>query len=422
VRILLASDSYPPILGGASSGVHALATELARHHVVGVVTAWQRGAPAHETAGGVDVWRIRDLTSRLPWLSGNPYAHVPPPWPDPEATVRLRRVMRGFRPDVVHAYGWFSYSVAAALPRRDPPAFALSARDYGNICARRTLRRDDGICSGPAFVKCLACAGDYYGAAKGAAAVVGVAAGRPLLLRHTAAVQSCSRFVQDVMTAHLLAGRKDRDRRRGRSSQPWLVAIPDFRPEREGAAPDDSYLRRLPDAPFILFVGELRQVKGLDVLFAAYDRLAAPPPLVLVGKRAPDTPQQFPAGVTVIERVPRPTVLAMWDRALFGVFPSTWPEPLGNVVHEAMSRGRAVIGTTPGGHGEMITDGRTGLLVPAGETAPLAAAMQRLILDPDLRARLGAAGRKAAEAFSTAAVMPHFEEMYERLAASRTAR
>ena len=42
---------------------------------------------------------------------------------------------------------------------------------------------------------------------------------------------------------------------------------------------------------------------------------------------------------TVLEDVPHPTVMAMWDRAMFGVFPTRIPEALGNVVHEAMSRG-----------------------------------------------------------------------------------
>ena len=94
--------------------------------------------------------------------------------------------------------------------------------------------------------------------------------------------------------------------------------------------------------------------------------------MVLAGPLAPDTPESFPDGVTVLTSVPHPTVMAMWDRALFGVFPTKWPEALGNVVHEAMSRGRAVIGTRPGGHEDMIEDGETGLLVEAGNVEALA--------------------------------------------------
>ena len=66
---------------------------------------------------------------------------------------------------------------------------------------------------------------------------------------------------------------------------------------------------------------------------------------------------------------------------MFGVFPSKWPEPLATVVHEAMSSGRPVIGTTPGGHEDMIDDGETGFLVPGGDSEALATAMARLIDD-----------------------------------------
>ena len=89
--------------------------------------------------------------------------------------------------------------------------------------------------------------------------------------------------------------------------------------------------------------------------------------------------------------------MAMWERALFGVFPSKWPEPLATVVHEAMSNGRPVIGTTPGGHEDMIDDGETGFLVPGGDPDALAAAMARLIDDAALRERLGARGKATRE-------------------------
>jgi len=88
-------------------------------------------------------------------------------------------------------------------------------------------------------------------------------------------------------------------------------------------------------------------------------RLLVVTALVMVGIRTPDTPESFPPGVTALTAVPHGTVMAMWQRALFGVFPSKWPEPLATVVHEAMSNGLPVIGTTPGGHEDMIDDGET---------------------------------------------------------------
>ena len=166
----------------------------------------------------------------------------------------------------------------------------------------------------------------------------------------------------------------------------------------------------------MLFVGALRLVKGLKPLLAAYEQLEAPPPLVLIGTVEADTPREFPPGVVVLEKFPHAAVMAAWDRCLFGVLPSLWPEPLGSVVYEGMSRGKAVIGTTPGGHTDMIVDGESGYLVPAGDVPALAEAMRRLIAQPELRERFGRAGRKRSRLFTAAEAVPHFEQVYRRLA------
>jgi glycosyltransferase involved in cell wall biosynthesis len=131
-----------------------------------------------------------------------------------------------------------------------------------------------------------------------------------------------------------------------------------------------------------------------------------------VGIKTPDTPESFPTGVTALTAVPHATVMAMWERALFGVFPSKWPEPLATVVHEAMSRGRPVIGTTPGGHDDMIDDGETGFLVPGGDAAALAEAMSRLIDDEALRQGLGREAKRRASRFTREAIVPQLERFY----------
>jgi glycosyltransferase involved in cell wall biosynthesis len=81
-------------------------------------------------------------------------------------------------------------------------------------------------------------------------------------------------------------------------------------------------------------------------------------------------------------------------------------------VAEAMSRGRPVIGTRPGGHSDMI-DESNGILVPRGDAAALAAAMAELIGDPARREALGAAARERARSFSAEDILPRFERAYE---------
>ncbi len=404
MRLLLVSDYYPPLIGGATRAAEQLATRMsARGATVTVATSWQRELPAREVRAGVEVIRLRSLISRVPGASEDATRYTPPPFPDPELTWRFRRLLSEKRPEVIHSYGWITYPLCAALRRRDPRVI-LSARDYGNVCPKRTLVRNGRGCSGPGWGKCLACAPDQYGAAKGAVATVGVLAGRRLIRRRLAALHSCSGYVEEVMEQDLLSADQ-------RQCLPRVV-IPDFRDDDVDAS-SAAEPPGLPTEPFILFVGALREVKGVPVLLEAYERLSSPrPPLVLIGGRTPDTPASFPAGVTVLHDLPQAEVMAAWDRALFGVAPSVLPEPLGNVVHEAMSRGRPVIGTKPGGHGDMIEPGVSGLLVPAGDVAALAAAMQRLLGDEAAREAMGRAAQVQARRFAESAVFPKFARLY----------
>ena len=73
-------------------------------------------------------------------------------------------------------------------------------------------------------------------------------------------------------------------------------------------------------------------------------------------------------------------------------------EGFGMVALESMERGRPVVAAAVGGLAEIVLDGETGILVPSGEVAPLAAAIVRLGRDPELTARMGRAGRERAVA------------------------
>ena len=79
------------------------------------------------------------------------------------------------------------------------------------------------------------------------------------------------------------------------------------------------------------------------------------------------------------------------------VHASTQPEPFGRVIAEGMACGRAVICSAAGGAAELITEGQDALAHPPGDDAALAARIVELVRDPELRARLGRAGRITAE-------------------------
>lgn len=91
-------------------------------------------------------------------------------------------------------------------------------------------------------------------------------------------------------------------------------------------------------------------------------------------------------------------------------------EPFGRVLVEAMAAGKPVIGTNVGGIPEIIEDGVTGLLVPPHAPDDLAQAIIKILQDPDLARRLGAAGRERAKAcFSPERYVTEVQKVYEGL-------
>jgi len=414
MRVLLATDHYPPDIGGGQIQSRLLAHELhERGHEVVVATVAQADLPTLEDDQGVPVHRLRQLRT-LPGLMRARADHQPP-FADPVTIVGLRRLLRGFKPDIVHSYGWISYSCAAALIGRDTPLL-ITARDYAYSCANRTLMRDDEVCAGPALAKCLACAGRHYGRPKGWIAALGVLGNAPLLRHKASTLHSISTYVEEILRRDFLGDRDSKTPVRVIQDAVSQMSQPAEAPGAEGKDPQ-SYVDRLPSEPFLLFIGALRRVKGIYELLAAYELLEEPPPLVLLGTMHPDSPSTFPSGVQVLTDVPHDAVLAACSRCLFGVLPSTWPEPFGTVVCEVMSRGKPVIGTKPGGHTDLIIDGETGLVVPAGDVPALAQAMATLIADDAGRERLGQAAGVHARRFTPEVSIPLIEGLYEEIVA-----
>jgi glycosyltransferase involved in cell wall biosynthesis len=142
---------------------------------------------------------------------------------------------------------------------------------------------------------------------------------------------------------------------------------------------------REPDlSPEILFAGRLSPEKGIHVLLEAARGL----PLVVAGAG----PVEVPGALGF---VPHDELLRLYERAAIVVCPSL-REGYGVVCAEAMAHGRPVVASAVGGLKDLVVDGETGLLVPPGDPAALRAALERLLADGDLRARLGAAARERA--------------------------
>jgi len=157
----------------------------------------------------------------------------------------------------------------------------------------------------------------------------------------------------------------------------------------------------LPVRPTILSVAALEAYKNLAGLDAAWRLVAERVPearLVLVGSGsqraiADRLVHDYPGRVEHNAWLDPDAVAAALDDATLLVLPS-WPEGLGRVVIEAFARGRAVVATAAGGIPDLVTHERQGLLIPPGNEPALAAALERVLGDRVLAARLGAAARE----------------------------
>jgi glycosyltransferase involved in cell wall biosynthesis len=169
--------------------------------------------------------------------------------------------------------------------------------------------------------------------------------------------------------------------------------------------PDDGVLRAAwgvpPHAPLLGLIGRLSRQKGHRGLFDALPAVWQAFPdthVVLVG--AGELEQDLRTQAAQIDALGRirfvgqqhdmPRVLAALD--IF-VLPSLY-EGLSFAVLEAMAAERAIVATAVDGTVEVIVDGRTGMLIPPGAPAALAAAITHLLADPILRVRMGQAARQ----------------------------
>lgn len=202
-------------------------------------------------------------------------------------------------------------------------------------------------------------------------------------------------------------------REEGVGRYPWRrlpeVVIPNGIPLPPVSTPDDRARARTdlgldPDAFVVGIVARLAAQKAHHVLFAAVARLAPAHPrlrLVVIGD-----------GARAAELASLARHLGIADRVLFTgarrdvprLLPgfdvsclSSVHEGVPITVIESMAARVPVVATDCGALRDMVTDGVEGFLVPVGDTAALADRIATLAADPELRARLGAAGRRRAE-------------------------
>ena len=197
-----------------------------------------------------------------------------------------------------------------------------------------------------------------------------------------------------------------------------------------------------PNKPYLLFVGRITRQKGFQHLIRAIQFMDRDFQIVLCAA-APDTPGMAEEMKNAVERakaqrrgiiwidemVDQKTACELYSHAAIFICPSIY-EPFGIINLEAMACETAVVASAVGGIKEVVVDGETGFLIPLDRlnespfeaTNPekfardLAARVNELMKNPQLRERFGKAGRKRAEEnFSWSTIAAKTKALYETL-------
>jgi glycogen synthase len=220
------------------------------------------------------------------------------------------------------------------------------------------------------------------------------------------------------------------------------IDLEEYRPR-----PDPGVLARYgidPSVPFVLFVGRITRQKGIIHLVNAVRHFHKGVQVVLCAG-APDTPEiaaemtdavararerTTNAVIWIPEMLPRPEVIALYTHAAIFVCPSVY-EPFGIINLEAMACETPVVASAIGGIPEVVEHGETGLLVTPEAIGPteveprnpeqfardLAAGVNTLLDDPDLRAEMARKARQRVERlFSWTSIARRTIEFYQALA------
>ena len=402
MRVLMVTQFYPPVVGGQERYVRNLSHSLAdRGHGVEVVTISLDGQEGTTRDGPVPVHHVRTTAQRLPLLysdQGRPHAM---PTVDPGLRAGIRRVLDTGHFDVIHAHDW-SVNSALGPARRSNTPLVMTQHEYSHVCATKRLMRGAAVCPGPTLLACLRCASVHHGPIVGPAVV----------LANNAASRTRSRRVDAFIPVSSVVAE-----RTGLPGRSRYEVIPNFIPD--DLVLDDAVPH--PDGPMV-FVGDLSQDKGVDVLLEAYRSLGDVPHLLLAGRELPDTSLDLPERVEHLGSLDHEAVVELMRTASVVVVPSIVPDCCPTVVLEAMAAGRPVVAASSGGIVDLVEHGITGLLVPPNDPAALADALQSVLSDADMAAAMGRRGLDRVHRFTASAVVGRIETLYEQLVAADSAK
>ncbi len=375
MNIVLFPSAYAPAFGGVEELTARLGANLQRsgHRVEVWVHHYPTDLPLTEEIAGITVRRF-DLA--LPAMNASALAGFLPK--GAAGLLALRRAARTFAPDVINVQCFSNNGVyATALAKLTRTRLVVSLQgetvmDDTDIYTHSTtlrqslrwgLRAADVVTGCSSFV--LEDAAERFGLASGAGTVI------------PNGVEMVAEFTPEPLT--------------------------------------------VPFPRFVLGYGRVVEKKGFDLLLEAFARVAGANPdvgLVIGGDGAARPTLEARARALGIAgqvhfpgRLSRSQVAWATDHASVFVLPSR-VEPFGIVVLEAMRAGLPVIVSSRGGATDIVREGVEGLVVDPEDTDALAAALQRIVANPELAARFGAAGRERVQGYDWPGITDRYVGAY----------
>jgi glycogen(starch) synthase len=369
MRVLMVSWEYPPVVyGGLGRHVHGLSEALvADGHEVTVLTQAHEDAPADESVHGVRIVRVQpgDDRSDFPrWVRRLNQA---------QARAGLA-VLDSWQPDVLHSHDWVAAEAGIALAKaaRRPLVTTIHATEAGLwngwITTPLSQARHDT---------------------------------ETWLVRAATRTIVCSEAMRAEVSAALKVPADELTKVHN------AVAIAAWRTTSDQQERARAELAVPSDAPLVVLAGRIEWEKGGDIAVRALPsiRRARPSTHLVVAGTGSQRPtlQKLARARRVIRAVrfaghlSESDLAALLGTADVALVPSSY-EPFGMVALEAGAAGTPVVAGAAGGLLEVVSDGRTGLLVPPRKPQALAAAVVAVLRDPALASRLVHAAQRDIEA------------------------
>jgi glycosyltransferase involved in cell wall biosynthesis len=314
------------------------------------------------------------------------------------------KVVRDFRPDVVHCHNLFPLLSPAVLRQASADApVVVTLHNYRLLCLPATFVRDGRSCED--CLRRIPWRGAVYGCYRGSRVASTPLALSLTLHRGIGSFDRVSLYLavsELVREKHVQAGLA-RARVRVKPNFVW--------PAERRRGPGDAFL----------YVGRLAPEKGIWELVEAWR--AVPAPLVVVGDgpEAERLRSSLPPNVELRPPVPPAEISGLLASARALVFPTLAYEGAPRTILEAFAAGVPVLARAVGAVPELVEDGVSGLLLPSLRPAVVAAAAERMLDDAETERMGDAAWTTWSDRYSPERGLANLEQAYRLVASTRDA-